>query len=54
MNNNSTYEYDYLEIYENMLSKELCDQIIELFLNEKKVYEGHTAGGVKKENKKYN
>ena len=47
--NSSKYEYDYLEIYENMLSKDLCAKIIELFLNEKNKHDGYTSGGIKKE-----
>jgi len=44
-------ECEYLEIYENVLSKELCSNIIELFLNEKNQHEGLTSGGVNKHTK---
>ena len=49
MNNDESNKCDYLEIYENMLSKELCDKIIELFLKEKNKHDGYTSSGIKKE-----
>ncbi len=46
MDNN---KYEYLEIYENVLSKDLCKKIINLFLDEPNKHEGCTSGGLNKE-----
>lgn len=39
-------EYDYLEIYENVLSNDLCEKIIDLFLKETNKCPGLTSGGL--------
>jgi hypothetical protein len=39
---------EYLEEYDNILSDELCDEIISNFLKEKNTHEGQTSGGVNK------
>jgi len=37
---------EYLEEYDNVLDKELCEHIIGFFLNEKNTHQGQTSGGI--------
>jgi len=37
---------EYLEEYDNVLDKELCEHIIGVFLNEKNTHQGQTSGGI--------
>jgi hypothetical protein len=39
---------EYLEQYDNVISDELCEQIIDKFLMEKNTYDGCTSGGMDK------
>jgi Rps23 Pro-64 3,4-dihydroxylase Tpa1-like proline 4-hydroxylase len=41
-------EYEYIEIYKNVLTKELCDTIIQMFQNEPNKHDGSTSGGIDK------
>ena len=40
---------EYLEEYENSLDKDLCDYIIQNFLEEKNKHDGITSGGINKD-----